>query len=538
MAVPDHIRKVPRPVNTIVEDNGRDGPNRFAVRERINTRYIPGGNPQPRNGKVIGHIRDGRFVPKQEPSSVAGPDMLSYGASAFVKSVSRDLLDDLMDVYPIKEAYTIMAIATLRIIKPSIVNGRLSSEYNRTFVCRDYPGIGMSANTISGFLQRLGQDGKKRQLFYQKRAARVASDHHVAIDGMLKQDTSTVNDLSAFSYKARIKGCRDVSVIYAYDIEAMEPICAEVFPGNSIDAVSYRSFILDNDIRSGIIIADKGFPPVRIIQELGDRPDLHFLTPIKRNDSRIGNNDMLSFDGVLEGIGDHVLYKKCYIKGGRYLYSYKSARKAAIEEGDYLARREKNKDFSGSKYENKRSIFGVIVFESDLDMDPKTAYLCYDERWMLELVFRQYKNDQCLDKTNVQGDFSLMGSEFINFIAAVTTCRMIGKARDAGLLSKMSYKDLMDDLSSAWRMVDAPEQPRSDDGCWVHTITCVFEELEALGLSIPVPRPEPKKRGRPKKEPTEQKNQLSKNPSVREDVHGKIPDLLLLYSTADWETFN
>ena len=37
-----------------------------------------------------------------------------------------------------------MAIATLRIIKPSIVNGRLSTEYNRTFVCKDYPGIGMS----------------------------------------------------------------------------------------------------------------------------------------------------------------------------------------------------------------------------------------------------------------------------------------------------------------------------------------------------------------------------------------------------------
>ena len=114
MAVPDYIRKVPRPVNTIVEDNGRDGPNRYAVRERISTRYIPGGNPQPRNGKVIGHIRDGRFVSKQEPSAVTGPDMLSYGASAFVKSVSRDLLDDLMDVYPIKEAYMIMAIATLR----------------------------------------------------------------------------------------------------------------------------------------------------------------------------------------------------------------------------------------------------------------------------------------------------------------------------------------------------------------------------------------------------------------------------------------
>ena len=505
MAVPDHIRQVPRPVNTIVEDNGREGPNRYAVRERISIKYVSGGNPQPRNGKVIGHIRDGRYIPKQESSSSSGPDMLSYGASAFVKSVSGDLLDDLMEVYPIKEAYMIMAIASLRIIKPSIVNSRLSSEYSRTFVSRYYPGIGMSANTVSGFLQRLGQDGKKRRLFYRKRAMRVASDHHVVIDGMLKQDTSSVNDLSAFSYKARVKGCRDVSVIYAYDIEAMEPICAEVFPGNSIDAVSYRSFIVDNDIRNGIIIADKGFPPVRIIKELGDRPNLHFLTPIKRNDTRIANNGMLSFEGVLEGIGDHVLYKKCCIKGGRYLYSFKSARKAAIEEADYLARREKYKDFASTKYENKRSVFGVIVFESDLDMDPKIAYLCYDERWMLELVFRQYKNDQCLDKTNVQGDYSLMGSEFINFISTVITCRLIGKAREAGLLNKMSYKDLMDDLSSAWRMVDAPEPPKSDDGSWVHTINCVFEELEALGLSISVPKPEPKKRGRPKKEPQEQK---------------------------------
>lgn len=505
MAVPDYIRNIPRPVNTIVEDNGREGPNRYAVRERLSTKYVPGGNPQPRNGKVIGHIRDGKFVPKQEKSATSGPDMLSYGASAFVKSVSHDLLDDLAEVYPLKEAYMIMAIAAMRIMKPSISNGRLSSEYNRTFVCHDYPGIGMSPNTVSNFLQRLGQDGGKRRLFYQKRAMKVASDHHVAIDGMLKQDTSIVNDLSAFSYKARIKGCRDVSVIYAYDIEAMEPICAEVFPGNCIDAVSYRSFILDNDIRSGIIIADKGFPPVQIIQELGDRPGLHFLTPIKRNDARIKNNNMLTFEGVLEGIGDHVLYKKSCIKGGRYLYAYKSARKAAIEEADYLSRREKNKDFISSKYEDKRSVFGVIVFESDLDIDPKTAYLCYDERWVLELVFRQYKNDQCLDKTGVQGDFSLIGSEFINFISTVITCRLIGKARDAGLLKKMSYRDLMDDLRSAWRMVDSPEPPRSDDGCWVHTINSVFEELEMLGLSIPVPKAEPKKRGRPKKEPAEPK---------------------------------
>ncbi len=330
-------------------------------------------------------------------------------------------------------------------------------------------------------------------------------DHHVAIDGTLKQDSSSVNDLSAFSYKARRKGCQEVSVLYAYDIEVMEPICAEVFPGNSTDAASYRSFIRDNDLKRGIIVADKGFPPSSIKEELNERPDLHFLTPIKRNDTRIANNNMLDFEGVLSGLNDHVVYKKAAIKGGRYLYAYKSSKKARAEEASYLARREKKKDFASEKYSKKQELFGVIVFESDQDLDPQTAYACYDDRWLLELVFNRYKSDECLDKTNVQGDFSVIGSEFINFISTVLTCRLIKKAREAGLLDEMSYGDLIDDLNSAWRMADAPDDPETGDKYWVHTLKTVFEELEALGLSKPIPQPEPKKRGRPRKHPIDEK---------------------------------
>ncbi len=334
--------------------------------------------------------------------------------------------------------------------------------------------------------------------------SKVIAEHHIAIDGTLKQDSSTVNDLSGFSYKAKKKGYQEISVIYAYDIEAMEPVCAEVFPGNSTDAASYRSFIIDNDIRRGIIVADKGFPPSCIMEELSERPDLHFLTPIKRNDTRIANNNMLAFDGVLTGVDDHVVYKKALIKGGRFLYAYKSSNKARAEEAAWLARREKKQDFSRDGYAKKKELFGVIIFESDQDLDPKTAYTCYDDRWLLELVFNRYKNDECLDKTNVQGDFSVIGSEFINFISTVITCRLVKKARDAGLLKEMSYEELMDDLSSAWRKVDAPEDiPQTGDEYWVHTLKTVFDELEALGLSKPIPKPEPKKRGRPRKNPVD-----------------------------------
>ena len=40
MAVPASIRAVERPSNTIVEDNGRDGPNRYAVRLRAGVKYV------------------------------------------------------------------------------------------------------------------------------------------------------------------------------------------------------------------------------------------------------------------------------------------------------------------------------------------------------------------------------------------------------------------------------------------------------------------------------------------------------------------
>ena len=77
MSVPKYIREVARPTNTIVVDNGKDGPTRYAVRERKGVQYVSGGNPQPQNGRVIGHIVDGVYVPKQQPVSDAAPDMLS-----------------------------------------------------------------------------------------------------------------------------------------------------------------------------------------------------------------------------------------------------------------------------------------------------------------------------------------------------------------------------------------------------------------------------------------------------------------------------
>lgn len=54
------------------------------------------------------------------------------------------------------------------------------------------------------------------------------------------------------------------------------------------------------------------------------------------------------------------------------------------------------------------------------------------------------------DRTGVQGDFSVILAEFLNFISTVAICRIMWK-------------------------VDAPNRSDSDDGYWIHILQNVFE---------------------------------------------------------------
>ncbi len=500
MAVPAEIRAVPRPKNSVVSDSGRDGPKRYTVRERKSVKYIRGGNPQPCNGKVIGHIINMRFVPVQERAAPTGAQILSYGSSALVYKEVADLLDDLYQVVDVKEAQRIITIACLRVIKPGIAMNRYSTIYGMTFISKYFPNIGLSENVVEDLEKRLGQDEKLREKFFALRFARVLKTHKIAIDGTLKQDTSSINSLSAFSHKARVKGCRDISVLYAYDIDTKEPICAQVFPGNSIDAVSYREFIKTNKITRGIIIADKGFPPSKIADEFKTHKDLHFITPIKLNDKRISQYEMLAPVGIVEGLDKPVTYKKQALPNGKFLYAFRDVRLAGYEDSSYLDRALKNNTFDASKYTKDQEHMGVIVFESDQDLSAEDIYQYYSQRWSLELVFRYYKSGIGLDKTGVQTDFAVIGSEFINFFASVITCRIVEKMSKAGVLDRLSYKAVMDDLFSAARYVDHANDPEENDEYWVHTMPKVMKELVVLDLAKSIKEDEAKTKDKEKKE--------------------------------------
>ena len=280
--------------------------------------------------------------------------------------------------------------------------------------------------------------------------------------------------------------------------------------GNTLDAKALLRFIDRNHLKEGIIVTDKGFQLNEIESYLTKHPMLHFLLPIKRNNKLIEQYEMTSgYQKALEGQYAGVLGKKVKMEDGRFLYSFSDPDRAWAEDKAMRCQLSLHQEEDLEQYEAKHKLFGVIVFISDLDLDLNTVYKRYDERWILESTFALFKGDLGLFTTAVQDEYSVRGREFVNYIGTIIASRLRNEADKAGLLDKMTFGNLLEDLSDADRRSNAPPsiKPVRYDPYWEFELESVYDEMEVLGLIDPVPStepPAPKKRGRPRKEASKQ----------------------------------
>lgn len=495
MPIPKEILAVPRPKNTVVIAYGKDK-HLYAVRQRVGCRN-DNGRHLPVNGPTIGHIIGGMYVPidTASPASVsASPvDLKDWAGIVQCDNVFINIQSELFAIYSHTDALKIYCIAILRVCDPGIKDYELKEAYETSFLSELYPGVSLSKNTVSTFLNNLGKALSKIVQFMQNRTAAVSMDHHLLVDGTLKSDESRINSLSDFSRKARTKGTRDISVLYAFDLEEMEPVCSKCFPGNMLDATSYREFISENSITKGIIVGDKGFPESAAHDHFEAHPDLHYLNPVKRNSKLISRHNMLDFTGILPGYEGITFRKEKCTGTNKWLYSYRDSYKASKEERDWLRRAKKNGTYSLATLREKQKTFGTIVLECDLDLPAETAYKAYDKRWEIEVVMRYYKSACEFDETRVQDDYSVIGSEFCDFLSTLLTFRLIKAFDQAQLLEDRTYKKIMSVLVRA-------KKARVSGSDWqlIRLNPSHEEILQELGL-IPKPEPLPKKKaGRPK----------------------------------------
>lgn len=480
MAIPKEILSVKRPTNTFVVAYGKNR-DRYAVRKYVGCRYDK-GRRVPVKGPTVGHIRNGAYVPVEEDRAAKTPrvDLLDWANVALCDRLFAPMLAELERFYSREEALTLYSIATLRVCNPGVNDYELKEKYDESFLSVTHPGVALSKNSVCAFHARIGKTCSRIFRFMQARAESIGADAHILLDGTLKSNESRVNSLADFSRKAKTKGTRDISVLYAFDLDQDEPVCSQCYPGNMLDVTSYGDFIDKCHIRRGVIVADKGFPSSASEAHRAAYPDLHQLNPIRRNSKFIETHRMCEYEGVLPG-REGVTYRKAEVRGGRkWLYSFRDAALAAREERAYLEKARKDGSYDYADFVERQKTFGTIVLECDLNLEPEKVYRMYEERWEIEIVMRYYKAACEFDETRVHDDYSVIGSEFCNFLSTVLTFRIIKEFDRRELLKKWNYSRLMALLRRAKKV-------RVDGGEWnlirvnpsVRDILCKLELARA-----------------------------------------------------------
>lgn len=500
MAVPAEVREVPRPKNTVVIASNT---GRYAVRSRLGCKYSVDEDGKrhrtPVNGPVIGYIENGVYTALEDhiPALGAGDvDVKDWANVVLCDSRCKDILEDLKGFYNETDARTIYTVAMLRCCYEGTSDRLLERQYQETYLTELYPNLNLGKNAICDLLRNLGRECGRISRFMRMRTDTLEPDDMAIVDGTLKVNDSTVNSYSAKTRKSHLNNRDHMMVMYAYSLRRREPICSKPYSGTITDRRAIRDFVESVDLERGVIVADRGFPPNIVKEAVEGRPGLHWLLPLTKNSRMIERYDLRSYDDRLEG-EDGIQCRR--VRGTDdngntiWLYSFRTPHYAAEEELRYMLSHT-GKDFDPKELEEIRPSFGTIVFESDLEMESATAYSIYESRWMIELFFKFDKDELDLDGVREHSDYSVTGSAFIDFLAALMGTRILNFLESRGALDDMTYGD----VKRALRRLKATD---SGTGGWrLSRVPKVEAEMaERLGLiERPVVPKEHKARGRPK----------------------------------------
>ncbi len=474
MAIPQEILDVERPSNTRVKKNG----NHYDVIKR--TCVYKNGRRVPKELGKIGEIIDGKYhkITKEKLASLSfsNIDIKEYGRTELCHKLGNSILDSLRTCFSEKDSQQIYVMALLRSAYSHITDRDMKYRYETSYISNHFPNIHLSEAYICNFLELLGRNYNKLNEFMQKRLDERDTDCITIVDGMLKDTTGRESSFVQWSRKSRTKGTKEISLLYAFDAIKGEPICHKVYQGNMLDMSSFEDFIDKFALKDCIVLGDKGFLSKDNVESLKKKNGVRFIFPMKINDKRINELNLLSYQGTFLDGDDIIEFSKVQ-NNEIYYYCFKNNTDASNERKGYLLNLQKNGNYSKEKIDDKDEQFGVICFESDQDMNPKEIYSMYGKRWEIENFFGFYKNIVGLNNVRVEGDLSIIGTEFINMISTIISLKLKKKFMEKKLDKKYSFSQIMNYLDQMKKFKDL-------DGTWKDTTTLKYisELKETLEL--------------------------------------------------------
>ena len=392
----------------------------------------------------LGRITPNGLIPKKrkkEAANTAPPAVLHYGGAMLASQIGSEILEKLKEHFgPLAE--TIFTAAALRFLHGHPFK-RLEAEYGHSYLSVMFSGLKLSGKSMSGVLQKLGDDRATIVKFMQ---CFVAGAEHIIFDGTSIISKSKKMEHNNVGYNARRQYDPQVNLLYAFSADSSRPAYYRIVAGNVRDVTAFGLCVKESGIKNLTVIADKGFGSKENF-ELLEKSGLSYIAPLRRNseayaDARFETGNKKDFDG-------HFIFNTRpiwhYSSGGVCFYLDGELR--AKEEKDYCLRIEKGiEGYTGDGFLERQFKFGTIALKTNLRFSAQEIFCLYKERANIEQTFDFLKNLLEQDKSYVQSQRAMEGWAFINHVSLLLCYKLYNLLREKKLLSRFSVTDLITHL--------------------------------------------------------------------------------------------
>jgi transposase len=392
----------------------------------------------------LGRITENGLIQKRkkkEPVNVVPPTVLHYGGAMLASQIGSEILEKLREHFgPLAE--TIFTIAALRFLHNHPFK-RIELEYAHSYLSVMFKGLKLSGKSISGILQKLGDD---RETIVKFMRCFVSGAEHILFDGTSVISKSKKMEHNNVGYNAHRQYDPQVNLLYAFSLGSSQPAYYRIVAGNVRDVTAFELCVRESGIENLTIVADKGFASKENF-ELLENIGLNYIVPLKRNSeayahAKFETGNKADFDGHFIFNTRPIWY---YSSGGVCFYLDGELR--AQEEKDYCIRIEKGiEGYTKEGFLEKQFKFGTIALKTNLKLSPREIFCLYKERANIEQTFDFLKNLLEQDKSYVQSQRAMEGWAFINHVSLLLCYKLYNLLREKKLLSRFSVADLITHL--------------------------------------------------------------------------------------------
>jgi transposase len=240
---------------------------------------------------------------------------------------------------------------------------------------------------------------------------------------------------------------KQINLALLCSVDSGLPTMIRLLPGSVRDIASLYGSLEEIGIQGKILILDRGFYSLKVIDFLNGKK-VSFLLPSRRNSSLYE---------VRIHLNQHLFYHERLIKCGKrkhqgcFLYVFEDVQ-LKLEEEKHLYKRLDEQRLDKDKLRVKMKRAGRILIVSNIDVSPERIYLLYKKRDGVENLFDVYKTTLQADRTYLRDNESIFGHAFISFLSLYAYSAIHQLIKKAGLESKLSPLDVLEQFSKVYKV--------------------------------------------------------------------------------------